>query len=170
VSLLHRLIVPTALDPASRVALRYAVEIGRATGSELSVLHVAPSKSSGLRSLLGRGGRGGGNAPDTEEADERLLAQVERFVRSVPHTSELRVRLVLRRGSPEQEVAACAEEDRADLIIVGVNRPVASLAQQLAGRSLVEHLLRHPPCPVMVVREEAETVTAALPFASLMPA
>jgi nucleotide-binding universal stress UspA family protein len=167
VSLLHRLIVPSALDPASRVALRYAVEIGRATGSELSVLHVAPSKSSGLRSLLGRGG---GSAAGTEEADERLLAQLERFVRSIPHTSELRVRLVLRRGSPEQEVLACAEEDRADLIIVGVDRPVASLAQQLAGRSLVEHLLRHPPCPVMVVREEAETVTASVPFGALMPA
>jgi nucleotide-binding universal stress UspA family protein len=167
VSLLHRILVPTALDPASRMALRYAVEIGRATGSELAVLHVADPPASGLRSLFG----GRSLPPDTGAEDDRVLAQVERFVRSVPHVGGLRVRLVLRRGSPEDEVAACAEEDGADLIIIGVDRPVASLAQQLVGRSLVEHLLRHPPCPVMVVRGEAEAATVALPMGgALLPA
>jgi nucleotide-binding universal stress UspA family protein len=165
-------VVPTALDPASRSALRYAVEIGRATGCELTVLHVAPARFTGLRSLLGRAkGRRAATAAVDDEADERLLAQVERFVRSVPHVRDLPVRLVLRRGDPAVEVLACAAEDGADMIIVGVDRPVASLAQQLAGRSLVEHLLRQPPCPVMVVRGDEEAVPARVPYTeALLPA
>src|SRR5262245_40024880 len=100
--LFRRLLCPTDLGPASWAALRHAVELGVALGAELSVLHVSPPPPVTLRSLFDRavrphrqpGGRADEPPGTDDEGDDLRLAELERFVRTVPGITQLRVRLV----------------------------------------------------------------------------
>ena len=64
----------------------------------------------------------------------------------------LDVRTIKREGIPADEIVSVAEEEDADLIVIG-SFGRSALEKLLLG-SVAEKVIRHAPCPVLVVRNK----------------
>lgn len=139
----QHILVPTDFSEAGRQALRYAAAFARPCGGEITLAHVIepppypefgyahiPAKEAGLR----------------QQAREKLDAQcVELTAAGVKATP------VVRHGNAFLEIAEHAREQSADLIVIAPHGCNA-IARALLG-STAERVVRHAPCPVLVVRE-----------------
>jgi nucleotide-binding universal stress UspA family protein len=147
-----RILIGSDLSPASDEAVRQALDLARAPGSELGVCHVLPEPQ--LRSLF----------PQQHESDlaqllalqprvaEALRAQVQRLSEGAAQSPQIFVE----QGSEYAELVRRAQEWTADLIVVGGQRE-AGLAHSFL-RGVPEHVVRHAHCPVLVARARAEGV------------
>jgi len=98
-----RILVPTDFSPFSRVALHYAISLGRAFGAQITLLHVVPLDfSEGEFSLI--------NYPFSKE---RLLRQAEQQLNEwlkPEGTEPVRARTLVRLGPPVAEIVRMAIE------------------------------------------------------------
>jgi nucleotide-binding universal stress UspA family protein len=128
----------------SGLALEAAVDLANKTGSDLHVVHV------GLMSYW--------VYPDTtrseqvdelrREAQKVLDAEVEKIEAAGGTVAHAHLTM----GRADVEVVRQAEEIGAGLIVMG-NRGIGTIARILLG-SDAESIVRHAPCPVMIVRPE----------------
>jgi nucleotide-binding universal stress UspA family protein len=132
-----------AIEPstASRGAIEWAAALAALTGSRLYVVHVRSRLSAILPSAM---------------LDSRELDAIERFVERRVHaevdSSRRRIWPPLiecvRFGRPAHEIAACAAELHADLVVVGTHAR-RGLSLSLHG-SVAWEIVREAPCPVVV--------------------
>ncbi|MGI5835095.1 MAG: universal stress protein [Chloroflexota bacterium] len=94
---------------------------------------------------------------------DQVLADMEKSGRGILRHGEVLgnqegvlVSTALRRGSPHLEIVDEAESWGADLIIIGSTH-VAGPRPLAIGR-VVERVIEHSACPVLVVRRRAQTV------------
>ncbi len=134
-----RILIPTDFSPCSLHALRYAEELARRFGAELTLLHVGDALSDsdlpGAGELSGR-----------REIDRALDLLRER---------DYRVRGVLRRGNPADEIVQAVAAERADLIVMGTHGRTG-LKHVFMG-SVAEEVVRKALCPVLTVRHTDAT-------------
>jgi nucleotide-binding universal stress UspA family protein len=132
-------------EEAERAAQR-AVDLAQRTGSELHVVHVAPIP----HFLMGGGG--------TPGYDRRLYEQIEEESRELLRKLTWRVKVAggtvagshLRMGPVDLEIVGLARKLGADLIVMG-SRGHRGIRRALGG-SISDAVIRHAPCPVLVVR------------------
>ena len=141
-----RILVPLDFSEPSRKALRYAKLFAEQFGASLTLLHVVEPLSYppdfAVMPLL---------PPDIEEARTRELEnQLRELARSVG--GGVKVESVVRSGRAWQEVVGVARDAATDLIIVSTHG-YTGLKHALLG-SVAEKIVRHAPCPVLVVRDE----------------
>jgi len=126
----------------SRAAADHAIAIAGATGSELHVIHV------GLLSQWIH--------PDTLSRTQYQRLKSEAQKRFDAELKELEGRgaeikaTYLRMGRVDGEIIRLSEEIGAGLVVIG-NRGVGALERILLGND-AESVVRHAPCPVLVVR------------------
>ena len=146
VALTH-ILVPVDFSPRAQKALAYGVALARQFGAKLTVLHVIELAyvSSGLGEVdllpIETGLRG--------NASEELARLVQSQTAGIATVSQ-----VVRTGQPWYEIAEAAREAAADLVIVGTHG-YTGLKHVLLG-STAERVVRHAPCPVLVVREQEQ--------------
>ncbi|MBB5157557.1 universal stress protein [Saccharopolyspora phatthalungensis] len=70
-------------------------------------------------------------------------------------TSPVEIHKEVAQGHPARALLDAADETRADLIVVG-NRGHGGFTEALLG-SVSQHVVHHAHCPVVIVREPAET-------------
>jgi nucleotide-binding universal stress UspA family protein len=143
---LRRILVPMDFSDTARKALQYAVPFAAAFDADVVVVHVIQ--------------------PYTVPAElgymppESMLSQRELMDAAREHLDKLcareigaraRSQVQVREGVPWQEVVAAAGETNADLIILATHGRTG-LKHALLG-SVTERVVRHAPCPVLVVRE-----------------
>lgn len=141
---LKRLLVPVDFSEPSRAALDYAIALARPFGSEICLLHVVEAI------VL---------PPDVEVVEtavlaERMNEEAAKCLAKWREEAASRASAVtedLRAGTPHREIVEAAEDTNADLIIMGTHGHTG-LARALIG-STAERVVRHAPCPVLVVRE-----------------
>jgi nucleotide-binding universal stress UspA family protein len=136
---------------AELAALR-AVDLADATDAELHVVHVGVIPRF-LESY-----------PGTLGYERRLYDQIEEESRQLLRELSWRVKVVggtvagthLRMGAVSLEIVALAKELQADLIVMGC-RGHRGIRRAIEG-SISDAVIRHAPCPVLVVRshESAE--------------
>jgi nucleotide-binding universal stress UspA family protein len=80
------------------------------------------------------------------EAGQRILDNGEKEVRS----ENVQVESTLKEGSTVQEITRLAKEGNFDLIVIGA-KGVGRLRELLLG-SVSEGVMKHAPCPVLVVK------------------
>lgn len=143
----RNILVPLDFSPHSFKALRYAEALARQFGSRLHLLHVtepiayptdlgyAPVISGELETELQRGVR---------QRLDALLAEVK--ARGFAVEGSLRV------GRPFAEIVEAAAADKVDLVVV-TTHGFTGLKLVLLG-STAERVVRHSPCPVLVVRDQ----------------
>lgn len=149
---LDRILVPVDFSEHADLALETGVELARDYGIALDVLYVveqitypdfyypaAPSRERMAREV-------------SEKAGERL----ERRVGEYEKAGEMTVDFDVQVGRPEDRICTRAEEEGADLIVMG-SHGRTGLSRVLLG-SVTEGVIRRAPCPVLVVklREEEE--------------
>ena len=139
----RRILVPTDFSPRSLASLQYAARFARTFGGKITLLHCLHQFSGFIPSqyptLAGDAYRAA-EAEARQETDRRLQEYLP---------SDLAQTAIVRPGPPETEIAAFAEEEEIDFIICAT-RMSPSLEQQPPGH-IVERIVRHAGCPVMVV-------------------
>jgi nucleotide-binding universal stress UspA family protein len=129
----RRVLVPTDLSLASRLAFPMAGLFARTFGSELIALHVSPPAGatlSGVPNVIA--------PPDP--------AEVLAFCRD--DLGDQPLRAVVQSGAVWERICKLAEAECADLIVMST-RGHDSLADRIIG-SNTERVVRHAPCPVLV--------------------
>ncbi len=132
-------------EEADLAALR-AVDIAEKTGSELHVVHVGVVPSF-LKSY-----------PGTLGYERKLYEQIEEVSSELLRKQSGRVKVAggtvagthLRMGAVHLEIVGLAKELGADLIVMGC-RGHRGIRRAVEG-SISDGVIRHAPCPVLVVR------------------
>jgi nucleotide-binding universal stress UspA family protein len=147
-----RILLATDGSEEAELAALRAVDLADATDSELHVVHVGVVPRF-LESY-----------PGTLGYERRLYNQIEEESRQLLRELSWRVKVVggtvagthLRMGAVNLEIVALAKELQADLIVMGC-RGHRGIRRAIVG-SISDAVIRHAPCPVLVVRshESAE--------------
>ena len=147
-----RILLATDGSEEAELAALRAVELADATDSELHVVHVGV-----LPTFLD-------SYPGTLGYDRKLYEQIQEESRERLRKLSWRVKVAggtvagshLRMGAVDLEVVALAKELGVDLIVMG-SRGHRGIRRAIEG-SISDAVIRHAPCPVLVVRshERAE--------------
>lgn len=137
---MKRIVVGTDGSDSAAVAVEHAVAVAGATGADLVVVHgYGPPKAEG-------GPIGRTEAPPMIEIGKSILEDVERR-----HGKAVKIRGVLREGvDPADTIISVAEEEKADLIVVG-NKGMTGAKRFLLG-SVPNQVSHHAPCHVLIVK------------------
>ena len=144
----HKILCPTDFSEPSRRALAVASELAREAGGSLTVCHFWEVTPYVL----------GGEAPvwptlyaDVAASAERKLAE---WKREADQLGAPLVSTVLGQGAPWDSIVTLLARDPAfDLVVMGTHGR-SGLKHVLLG-SVAEKVVRHAPCPVLVVRQRA---------------
>ena len=139
-----RILVPVDFSAPAEKALRYAVSFARQFAAKIALLHVRPipyypAEMGGFPTVI----------PADEPPTEKVQARLDADASLVP--PEMRDRTLLRTGAAYDEICKAARELEADMIIIATHGRTG-LKHILLG-STTERVVRHAPCPVLVVRE-----------------
>jgi universal stress protein A len=156
---LRRIVVPIDFSATATKALQYALPFATAFDAELLLLHVTQTWSMPVEY--------GYVPPDSAVSPRQLLDSTRKALDELS-TREIgaraRYRVQVREGVPWLEIAAAARENEADLIIL-TTHGWTGLKHALLG-SVAERVVRHAPCPVLVVREQERDFVTTTPKAT----
>ncbi len=146
---IRRILVPFDFSEYSEKAFTWALAMAERWRARLLLLHVVPQPS--YPSMV----MGTFNVAEFEtglKVDAEARAK-EFLGRTGSKTVQIDARFVI--GEPFNDICRIAEEERADLIVMG-SHGRTGLSHVLLG-SVAERVVRHAPCPVLVVGKEAPT-------------
>jgi len=146
-SLPKTILVPTDFGETSEHAVQYALELARALGSEIVLLHAFEIPAVGFPD---------GALVATAEMTNRVLegAQVGLDRQVSQYEGEgVEISTVIKQGDAWRSINAAAEELGADLIVMGTHGRRA-LPRALLG-SVAEKVVRTARCPVLTVHRES---------------
>jgi len=140
------ILVPTDFSTASDAALPAAEALAKQSHASLLILHVEePPMAYGAGELYY-------GLP--EPGSERILKMLE-DVRPSDPTVAYTHRLTM--GDPAGEIVRIAGEEGAEMIVLGTHGRTG-MTRMLMG-SVAEAVVRRAPCPVLVYRAPAETLS-----------
>jgi len=145
---LKEILVPVDFSPCSRKALQCAIPLAKQFGATVTVVHVAQECVQNPEMIL---------------ADSQILeagkTALDDLVREIG--GSVNVQAVVRLGLPASEIVEVAQELQSDLIVLSTHGR-SGLAHVLLG-STAEKVVRHAPCPVLVVREKEHEFVRGCP-------
>jgi nucleotide-binding universal stress UspA family protein len=142
-----RIVVGTDGSETAKQAVREATELAKYTGATLDVVSAfEPVASSRLREERLQAPSDIEHAVNPHEDVNAILAEAERDV----NESDVKVRTFARQGEAADAILDVAEEENADLIVVG-NKGMTGAKRFLLG-SVPNKVSHHAPCSVLIVR------------------
>lgn len=143
---LRRILAPLDFSEHSRKALRYAVKFAEEFGAELEIVNVVTPifytegmvLSEGMEDL-------------NREAEKFARDELERIAGS-DAVGKVVVKTTVLTGNPCDEICNHAKDRQTDLLLIATHGRTG-LQHFLLG-SNAEKILRHAPCPVLVVRDK----------------
>jgi len=152
---IQRILVATDFSPHSDAALQKALHVARASGAELTLLHVLTDLRTAMADMSyeGRWQLVGGDLEKFQkelyaDSEKKLTDQLARLDSSgvvVHKQSEM--------GTAYIKIIQVVQQVKSDLVVVGT-RGVTGLQRMVVG-STAERLLRHCPAPVWIVKSES---------------
>ncbi len=155
---MRKIIVGSDGSGTAEEAVRQAVELARILGGELIIVRATlepePRDSPhAYEPTLDDAVRDAGLPGDVAHAvgpRAQAAADLEAEVAAAAEAGVQEVSSIVRRGEPAEVIIAIAEEQEADLIVVG-NKGMTGAARFLLG-SVPNKITHHAPCDVLVVR------------------
>lgn len=148
----RRILLATDLSPASEGATRQAIDLARDLGATLLIVSVIDPAARGVP-----GGRV--QRMDQRRASRESAAQ-EVVIRG--RAAGVTVSFMVWEGEPGPSIVDAATSEQVDMVIVG-SHGRGSMGRLLIG-SVSEHVVRHAPCPVLVVRARAQAPAEPTPL------
>ena len=143
----NKILFPTDFSAFGQEALRWATVLARDTGATLIIAHVEePPMAYG----------GGEMYFPSEEGDREELRRA--LVKIVPTDPKVRFEHKLLVGDPASAIVEAAEEENADLIVLGTHGRTG-LTRLLMG-SVAENVVRKAKCPVLTVKHPSPVPAA----------
>jgi nucleotide-binding universal stress UspA family protein len=142
---IKRILVPVDFSECSKKALQYAIPFARQFQADLTLLHVVQATY-----YVGDFGTIDTALLETEmrkSAEKQLADLVAKEV-----GKDLRCQSVLRSGRVVSEIVDVAKQVETDVIIISTHGHTG-LKHVLLG-SVAENVVRHAPCPVLIVRQQ----------------
>jgi universal stress protein A len=143
---IRRILVPTDFSDNSLAAVRYAVEIAVRFGSELVLLHVVSDMALVLPDAVMPTPV---VTPDLDQLTTNAKTSLTNLIAS-ENLARLNPKAEVRIGAPAVEIDAAAKDLKCDPICVSTHGRTG-LSHLLMG-SVAEKIVRHAPCPVLIVR------------------
>ena len=140
----NKILLATDGSEEAELAARTAANLAGKTGSELHVVHVLVLPPETLHDPFGTAAR--------EELERRGRARLDELVGRLEPSGGAVGGAHLGVGSPAAEIVAQAEEVGAGLVVLG-SRGLGAMRRALMG-SVSDAVVRHAPCPALVVRDE----------------
>lgn len=142
-----KILCPTDFSDDAREALRVALDFARESKGEVAILHV--------HQVPGVGFSEGVVAPDfVAAASEQAEEQLQAWRKEAEGTGSARVTAEKVMGAPWEEIVRVAREGNYGLIVVATHGRTG-IKRALLG-SVAEKVVRHAPCPVLIVRKYDE--------------
>jgi len=143
-----KILICTDFSENSIPARQYAIELAKAFGAELYVLHVVNSR------LLGYPGFAASALGETTiMIEEQIRKGVEEELETIADECKAqweKIRVFSQTGSPAEEIVSFAREKGIDLIVMGTHGWTG--AKHLILGSTAENVVRTSQCPVLTVR------------------
>lgn len=142
---LKRILVPIDFSACSKKALQYAGPFAEQFHAEVVLLHV-----SSLNYMVAEG-FGGIDLPTLRED---LIQDAEKQLGEILgslDSDQMTASLVVREGRAATEIVDLAKSENIDLIVMSTHG-YSNIKHVLLG-NVTENVVRHAPCPVLVVRE-----------------
>ena len=139
-AMLKRILAPTDFSELSVRGVRYACELAKEVGAEVTILNVVTVDESGI------------NKREMGEHKQRLDEFVAKNVADV--SANLRISKLVDAGQAYFAIIDCAENECIDLIVIS-SHGRSGLSRMLIG-SVTDKVLRGAPCPILVVPLEKE--------------
>ncbi|MBI2781348.1 MAG: universal stress protein [Chloroflexi bacterium] len=149
---MRRILLATDLSPASEGATRQAIDLARDLAANLLIVSVIDPAARGVP-----GGRV--ERMDQRRASREAAAQ-EVVIRG--RAAGVAVSFMVWEGEPGPSIVDAATSEQVDMVIVG-SHGRGSMGRLLIG-SVSEHVVRHAPCPVLVVRARAQAPAEPMPL------
>jgi universal stress protein A len=141
---IRKILVPTDFSEYSEKACAWALAIAEQWHSQFLLLHVVPMPSYPPMLM--------GTYFNVAEFEASLRADAEaraqEFLRKTPRTT-VPVDTQVIMGEPFSDICRIAQQEQIDLIVMG-SHGRTGLSHVLLG-SVAERVVRHAPCPVLVV-------------------
>ena len=139
------ILVPIDFSSSSKKALTYAVPFAEQFGAKLTLLHVVepvatPDFANSSPLLM-----------ENDKVMAACKAKLELLIKQKAIERKIVEKTLVRQGRSFHEIADAARTLKVDLIIISTHG-YTGLKHALLG-STTERVVRHAPCPVLVVRE-----------------
>jgi nucleotide-binding universal stress UspA family protein len=151
----HTILVPVDFSHSSRKALQYAIRFANEFGARIILLHatylgyIYSSEGNGVYDVRAM----------QESALENARRQMQELVRTV-NFGRAKFETVFTDGSPVLDICDFAKDHDVDLIITSTHG-LTGLKHVLIG-SIAERVVRHAPCPVLVLPSHPKIRLAGL--------
>jgi nucleotide-binding universal stress UspA family protein len=146
---IQTILVPTDFSDCGNYALSYAASLARTFGSSIICVHV-------IEPIVPTVGYSGMTEPlPIADISEQLEDSAERELPKLAECDEcagLEIEELIVHGEAASEIVRVAKERKVDLIVVS-SHGRTGLGRILFG-STAEAVVRHAPCPVLVVKPE----------------
>ena len=139
----RRILVTTDFSEASKKAFPYAIALARKFEASLLLVYVVPGHLPGQLSQIGI-------LLEEQQMLSAAREQLPRF-RAAELDPHLHVETLVLSGGPAHEICDTAKIQSADLIVISTHGHTG--LKHFALGSVAENVVRHSPCPVLVVRE-----------------
>lgn len=139
----RKIIFPTDFSHTGDAALRLATSLAREHQATLLIVHVEepPAAYGGGEMYYGM--------PDPVTEDlQKMLSEISPTDAQVPHEHRLIT------GDPATAIARLAEEENAEMIVMGTHGRTGLL--RLLMGSVAEAVVRRAPCPVLTLKQPHE--------------
>ena len=142
---IRSILVPIDFSQASNKALTYAAALSEQFGATMTLLFVVeplatPDFMQAFPLMLGN-----------EELHATCKEKLEKFVRKNGVKRTLIEKVLVRDGRAFHEISEAARTLKVDLLVISTHG-YSGLNHAILG-SVTERVVRHAPCPVLVVRE-----------------
>lgn len=151
---IRKILVPTDFSTCAEYALRYAVDMARALGAEVRICHASARPDYQVPNLV---------SPAMAAAAASMVDQLQQVFAAAEHEVQDLVDRHRGDGVPISGTNADGEIDEAitheakawgaDMIVIG-SHGRRGVSRILLG-SVAERVVRHAPCPVLVVHPKA---------------
>lgn len=156
---IKKILAPTDLSVLSQVGVRYALDLAKALGAEVTVFHVINNDE-----LIRSGGE-----PKQDEIgastyrSQRIVNIVERYQSALSRflgtnfgdmIPLVKIREKVEIGVPDKNIVDRAKSEETDLIVISTHGRTG-LSHVLLG-SVTEKVVRNAPCPVISVNPQRD--------------
>ncbi|MCS3457662.1 universal stress protein [Aeromonas rivuli] len=140
---IRTLLCPVDFSQMSQPVLDYAVFMAKSHNASLKLIHVV-DQLHGFDSykILHMTA-----IEITHEMERHAKEEIQRLIETLPISADF----VVRFGRAADEIVAQAKEDKVDLVVMG-SHGRSGISHLLVG-SVAESVVRHAPCPVLIVRQ-----------------
>jgi universal stress protein A len=148
---IRSILLPTDFSECATYALSYACDFARESGASIICVHV-------IEPVVPTVGYSGVTEPlpiadISEQLEESATRELPKIARH-DECSGLAVEEVIAHGDAASEIVRVAGERKVDLIVIA-SHGRTGLGRMLFG-STAEQVVRHAPCPVLVVKPPQE--------------